>query len=159
MFEFGPKRVVQTGLSPEQALAALRKAVAPGPLFALDRPRTGPTLRGSVGTQRFTVVRRAQFLNSFTPVVEGVVVATENGSQVQLTLGMHVIPFITIAAWISTTVFLAVWTNRTEDLESLSLPLALSSLMAPALAFFAYRADVETVVHEISLAVTTPAAP
>lgn len=159
MFEFGPKRVVQTGLTPEQALAGLRKAVALGPLFALDRPRSGPTLRGSVGAERFTVVRRAQFLNSFTPVVEGVVVATETGSQVQLTLGMHVIPFITIAAWVSTTLFLAILTNRTEDLESLSTPLAMSSLVAPALAFFAYRADVETVVHEISLAVTTPVAP
>ncbi|MBL8937590.1 MAG: hypothetical protein JNM69_23715 [Archangium sp.] len=158
MFEFGPKRVVQTGLSPEQALAALRKAVAPGPLFALDRPGAGPSLRGTVGAERFTVVRRAQFLNSFTPIVEGVVVATETGSQVQLSLGMHLIPFVTVVAWISTTAFLAIWTSRAE-LESLTMPLALLSLVAPALAFVAYRTDVDTVVHEISLAVTTPSAP
>lgn len=158
MFEFGPKRVVQTGLTPEQALTALRKAVVPGPLFALDRPGTGPTLRGTVGADRFTVVRRAQFLNSFTPVVDGVVVPTETGAQVQMTLGMHLIPLVTVLAWVFTTLFLAIWTSRLE-LGSVSMSLALVSIVAPALAFVAYRADVETVVHEISLAVTTPSAP
>lgn len=155
MFEFGPKRVVQTGLSPEQALAGLRKAVVSGPLFALDRPGSGPPLRGSVGAERFRIVRRAQFLNSFTPIVEGVVVATETGSQVQLTLGMHLIPLVTVVAWVSTTLFLAIWTSRT-GLESVTMPLLMASIVAPALAFVAYRADVETVVHEVSLAVTTP---
>lgn len=158
MFEFGPKRVVLTGLSPEQVLIALRKAVAPGPLFALDRPGSGPTLRGVVGSDRFTVVRRAQFLNSFTPIVEGVVVPAETGAQVQLSLGMHLVPFITVVAWVATTIVLAVWT-RGAELEGLSMPLAALSLVAPALAFLAYRSDIETVVHEISLAVTTPSGP
>ena len=59
---------------------------------------------------------------------------------------------------VPTTAFLAIWTSRAE-LESLTMPLALLSLVAPALAFVAYRTDVDTVVHEISLAVTTPSAP
>lgn len=156
MFAFGPKRVVQTGLSPQQALEGLRRIVVDGSLFALDRPRSGPPLRGTIKDNRFEVVRRTQFRNSFTPVVEGVIVAGDGGAQVQLVLGMHLVPFATLLLWVSTTGVLSYLSTQSDELLQLAVPLVVMSLLGPAVAYLAYRSEVDKVVQEISLAVTTP---
>lgn len=160
MFALGPKRVVQTGLSPEDAAAALQRAILPGALFALDRPRPGtPALRGTVTGTSFTVVRRTQFRNSFTPIVEGAIVPSEVGSQVQLTLGMHFIPFLTMVMWLAAMLTLGVLAADLELLGDMALMLVGVALAGPLLAWAFYRADIEAVVAEISLAVTTPVTP
>jgi hypothetical protein len=155
MFAFGPRRVVQTGLTPEQALAGLRKSVVEGSLFALDRPKSGPPLRGTIKDNRFELVRRTQFRNSFTPVVEGVIVPGEGGSQVQLVLGMHLVPFSMLLLWVSTTALLGYLASQSDELFQLAVPLVVVSLLGPAVAYLAYRAEVDKVVQDVSIAVTT----
>jgi hypothetical protein len=160
MFSLGPTRVVQTGLSPEEASAALKKAVLPGALFALDRPAPGSaSLRGSVEALSFSVVKRTQFRNSFTPIVEGVIVPSEVGSQVQLSLGMHFIPLITMVTWLLAMLTLGVLAAQMSLLGEMALMLVAVALAGPAVALVFYRADIDSVVQEISLAVTTPVAP
>ncbi|MDP1915817.1 MAG: hypothetical protein Q8L14_06215 [Myxococcales bacterium] len=157
MFALGALRVVQTGLSAEEAIAGLRQVTLPGGLFALDRPKPGsPPLRGTIEGLRFSVVRRTQFRNSFTPVVEGVIVAGEVGSQVQLRLGMHLVPFVTMAVWLFTMLALGVLAAESEALSEMALMLVGVSLLGPVVGYVAYRADASAVVEEISLAVTQP---
>jgi hypothetical protein len=160
MFALGAQRVVQTGLSAEEAIAGLRRVTLPGGLFALDRPKPGsPPLRGAIDGLRFSVVRRTQFRNSFTPIVEGVVVPGEIGSQVQFRLGMHLVPFVTLAAWLFTMLALGVLAAQSQALSEMALMLVGVSLLGPVIGYVAYRADASTVVEEISLAVTrAPAA-
>ncbi|MBL8917866.1 MAG: hypothetical protein JNJ54_03325 [Myxococcaceae bacterium] len=155
MFALGISRVVHTGLSAEQAAKGLERAMVRGPLFALDRPEPGSApLRGTIDGRRFSVVRRAQFRNSFTPVVEGEVVPGEVGCQVQLSLGMHAVPFFTLVVWMATTLSLALYVAQLEALAELALGLAAVSVLGPAVGYLAWRLDVETVVQEISFAVT-----
>lgn len=158
MFALGALRVVQTGLSAEEAIAGLRRVTLPGGLFALDRPKPGsPPLRGAIEGLRFSVVRRTQFRNSFTPVVEGVIVPGEVGSQVQLRLGMHLVPFVTLAVWLFTMLALGVLAAQSPALSEMALMLVGVSPLGPVVGYVAYRADVSAVVEEISLAVTQPA--
>ncbi|MBE2249229.1 MAG: hypothetical protein IAE78_06720 [Myxococcus sp.] len=155
MFALGELRVVQTGLSPEAAIARLGQATLPGGLFALDRPSPGtPPLRGVIDGLRFTVVRRAQFRNSFTPIVEGVVVPAEVGSQLQLRLGMHLVPLLTLGVWLFSLLALGLVAAERESMGELALLLVGVALLGPVAGFVAYRADVSTVIEEITLAVT-----
>lgn len=155
MFALGVSRVVHTGLSAEQALKGLERAMVRGPLFALDRPRPGSAaLRGAIDGRRFSVVRRAQFRNSFTPIVEGELVPAEVGCQVQLSLGMHAVPFLTLVVWLAATLSLALYAAQLEALADLAIGLAALSVLGPAAGYLAWRLDVETVVQEISFAVT-----
>lgn len=155
MFALGLTRVVHTGLSVDQAVKGLEQATVRGGLFALDRPAPGsPPLRGSIDGRRFTVVRRAQFRNSFTPVVEGEVVAAEVGSQVQLSLGMHAVPFLTLVVWMAALLSLGLLAAQSVSLAGMAIGLAIVSVVGPAIGYLAWRADVESVVQEISFAVT-----
>ena len=160
MFALGELRVVQTGLSSEEAIAGLRRVTLAGSLFALDRPKPGsPPLRGEIEGLRFSVVRRTQFRNSFTPIVEGVIVPGEVGSQVQFRLGMHLVPLVTLAVWLFTMLTLGVLAAQSQALSEMALMLVGVSLVGPVVGFLAYRADVSAIVEEISLAVThVPAA-
>ncbi|MDP3500206.1 MAG: hypothetical protein Q8S33_07740 [Myxococcales bacterium] len=155
MFALGALRVVQTGLSSEEAISGLRRVTMPGALFALDRPKPGsPPLRGTIDGLRFSVVRRTQFRNSFTPVVEGVIVPGEVGSQVQLQLGLHLVPAVTLVTWLFTMLALGVLAAQSQALAEMALMLVGVSLAGPVIGFVAYRADASAVVEEISLAVT-----
>lgn len=155
MFALGALRVVQTGLSPDEVIAGLRRVTVAGGLFALDRPKPGsPPLRGSIDGLRFSIVRRSQFRNSFTPIVEGVVVRGEVGSQVQLQLGMHLVPLLTLAVWLFSMLALGVLAAQNPALGEMALLLVGVAILGPVAGFLAYRADVASVVQEISLAVT-----
>lgn len=155
MFGFGLRRVVQTGRSAEDALAGLRLATVTGALFALDRPAPGtPPLRGVIDGARFSLVRRTQFRNSFTPVVEGEVVPAEVGSQVQLRLGMHAVPFVALLVWLVALLSLGVVAAQQEALEDLALVLAVLSVVGPVAGYVAWRADVEAIVQDVTWAIT-----
>jgi len=155
MFALGALRVVQTGLSPDEVVAGLRRVTVTGGLFALDRPKPGsPPLRGSIDGLRFSIVRRSQFKNSFTPIVEGVVVPGEVGSQVQFQLGMHLVPLVTMAVWLFSMLALGVLAAQHSALGEMALMLVGVALLGPVVGFVAYRADVAAVVEELSLAVT-----
>lgn len=155
MIVLGREHYVQTGLSCEEAAAALKAVVAPGPLFAFDLAKPGgPPLRGKVDGLRFEVVRRTQFRNSFTPVVEGRIVAAQAGSQVQLRHGMHLVPVLGVVAWFVGTVLVAAVATQSEALAT-SLPVFLAlPLVGPAVAYLAFRHEVPAVTQEIALAVT-----
>lgn len=157
MFALGVSRVVHTGLSVEEALKGLEQATVRGALFALDRPAPGtPPLRGAIEGRRFTVVRRAQFRNSFTPIVEGEVVPAEVGCQVQLSLGMHAVPFVTLVVWLAAVLSLGLLAAQRESLAGMAIGLAVVSVLGPAAGYLAWRLDVEAAVQEISFAVTHP---
>jgi hypothetical protein len=159
MFPLGSLRVVQTGLSPEQAIAGLRRVTMPGGLFALDRPKPGSApLRGSIDGLRFSVVRRTQFRNSFTPVVEGAVVKAEIGSQVHLQLGMHLVPMVVLVAWLLALLAIGVLAAQSKALSDMALSLVAVSLMGPGIGLLCWRSEVSAVVEEIVLAVTGPTA-
>jgi hypothetical protein len=157
MFAFGPKRVIQTGRSVDEVLEALKRATVPGRLFAADRPTPGsPPLRGTFDGATFSVVRRSQFRNSFTPIVEGVVVAGESGAQLQLTLGMHLVPLSIILAWVAVIVGMVVGSALDETGSSVGPALAAMVVVGPAIGTVAYRAEIERVVEDITLAATAP---
>lgn len=158
MIALGPKRVVMSGRGPLETSAALARDVHPGALFALDRPGSDARpLRGWVRGETFAVVRRSQFRNSFTPVVEGLISASENGgSRLELRLGMHVLPFVTVAAWIVAVGTLAVLAADAGALGEMGLALAGIGLLGPALAALLYRAEIDAVVQDVTVAVTRP---
>lgn len=157
MFALGAPHLVHSALTPEEAMAGLRHVTVPGGLFVFDRPAAGsPPLRGQIEGLRFSVVRRAQFRNSFTPIVEGVVVPAERGCQVQLQLGLHFVPAVTLLVWVLATLSLAVLAAQSEALGEMALMLVALTLIGPVVGAVAYRADVATVVDEIALAVNRP---
>lgn len=159
MIALGPKRVVVTGLAPAEVMAALRRDVRSGGLFAFDRPgRDGAPLRGWVDGEAFSVVRRTQFRNSFTPIVEGKILASEGGgSQLQLTLGMHLIPFIAMLMWLVVVIAVVLLAAEFDALGEMALALVGVGLLGPFLAGVLYRADIDAVVQDITVAVTRPA--
>ncbi len=159
MIGFGPKRVVVTGLTPAEAAAALARDVRPGALFAFDRPgRDGAPLRGRVEGDVFSVVRRTQFRNSFTPVVEGKILAgAAGGSELQLTLGMHLVPFVAMLTWLVAVLAITVLAVQLDALGEMGLALLGMGLIGPVLAGVLYRADIDAVVQDITVAVTRPA--
>ena len=75
----------------------------------------------------------------------------------QLVLGMHLVPFSMLLLWVSTTALLGYLASQSDELFQLAVPLVVVSLLGPAVAYLAYRAEVDKVVQEVSLAVTTTA--
>ncbi len=152
-------RTLRTGLSPDEVLASLRGAMVAGPLFAFDRPLPSqPGLRGEVVGQQFSVVRRTQVVNTFTPIARGRVVPAEGGSEVQLTLSMHFVPLMAAVVWLLvTSVAAGVWWadfgSETFELGTawwlLVLPFA-----GPGFAYLAWRAEAPALIEDVVVAIT-----
>jgi hypothetical protein len=150
-------RTLRTGLAPDEVLASLRGAMVAGPLFAFDRPSpSSPALRGEVIGNQFSVVRRTQVVNSFTPIARGTVAPAEGGSEVQVTLTMHPVPLFAAAAWPLVTVTVAGfwWVNGTSLEASTAWLLFGLPFMGPAFASLAWRAEAPALVEDIVLAIT-----
>lgn len=159
MIAFGSTRYVQLGVPCDEAMTALNEAVRPGSLFALDFPGAGePALRGWVRGHTFSVVRRAQVRNSFTPIVEGKVVPADGGSQLQLRYGLPAIAVGVLLVWVIVTAGFAAFAVQHEMLARSSAVFLALPLVGPLAAMVAFRIDVPHVTEAIVVAVTRRAA-
>lgn len=151
-------RTLRTGLAPARAMAGLRKVTRPGGLFSLDVPRDDVPLRGRVTDDAFEVVRRTQFRNSFTPVARGTIRAVEGGSELTITLSMHLIPVVFLVAWVLLSTVVALFTSISlEDTGGVGLErvaLALFPLVGPLVGYALWSTDVDAVVADIAVGVT-----
>lgn len=156
MIPLGRTTYLQTGLPVDAAIEGLRRATVAGPLFSLDVPRRGsPPLRGRIDGASFSVVRRTQFRNSFTPVAEGRIVPAEAGSQVQVRLGLHLVPILAVVAWFLGTVLFGGLALQLDGFERFLGVLLGLPLVGPAVAMLAFRHEREAVIEELTLAVTS----
>ena len=94
--------VLRTLWSPEKVREAVIKETKEASLLALDFPgRAGDVreFRGEVKERAFRIIRRVQWRNSFTPVVEGHVVEVPGGSELKLSLFVHPVMLLFVIGW------------------------------------------------------------
>lgn len=157
MIPLGRITYLQTGLPVDAAIEGLRRAMVSGSLFSLDVPRPGsPPLRGRIEGASFSLVRRTQFRNSFTPIAEGRIVPAETGCQVQVRLGLHLVPILGVVVWFLGALLFGGLALQLDGFERFLGVLLALPLVGPAVALLGFRHEREAVIEDITLAITTP---
>lgn len=117
---FSRALTIRTSLSPVQIHETLSRLVKPGGLFSFDLPRKTDAheFRGKVRTETFDIVSRSQFRNSFVPVIHADVKPIENGSELSVTLSLHLYMLTFVIVWFICSVMgIALVVNTALELE------------------------------------------
>ena len=146
---FRHELLLRTALTPQQVHQALERATKPGGLLAFDVPGRhgdGREFRGQVNDRAFRVIRRVQYRNSFTPVIEGQVSEHEHGSELRLSLSVHPLAQMFLIGWttIAAVVVFMVFQRMLLGAEGVAAPyyLAMLPFSAALVAWLAFKAEV-----------------
>jgi hypothetical protein len=138
----------KTGLTPEQVRDALAQRVQPGELLALElggRSADGKEYRGEVTAAGFKLVRRALGRNSFVPIVTGVVRASGNGAEVEVTMALPLAVTVFVAAWTAIAAGVLLWLIATMPEDAGLAPVLAFlpfPLVAPAVGWLVFSREV-----------------
>ncbi|MCA3011885.1 MAG: hypothetical protein INH41_05725 [Myxococcaceae bacterium] len=146
--------MLHTGLKPEEALAGLESVVKRGKPFAVDLPRGDVPLRGIIDGRRFTVVRRTQYWNTFTPIAAGEVVEVEGGSQVLLRCTMHLVPFVSLIIWALVCVVMVIGLEVNDALSGPLVAVVASPAVGPLAGWLLWRFELDALVADVTVGLT-----